>query len=267
MLDENVKNILSELEQGYDMIADKFSSTRAFMWRDLEFVKGFVKPGDRVLDFGCGSGRLAGFLLGKMEEKGEMGKRGEIEGKSEFRIEYVGVDISQKLIDIAKQKYNSEKTKFIKISANAKRSDRQPKKGSGRTSFALPFEDNYFDVVFAIAVFHHLPGTDYRLEAAKELNRVLKPGGKIIISVWNLGQRRFWKYHLRFGLEKIIRPNLGEKLDWGDLYIPFKTNEGEIFRRYHHAYTQKEIKIIMKKAGFNRIRCEKNINITCKASK
>ena len=96
MKDRNAEKILSELEHGYDSIAEKFSWTRAFMWRDLEFVKDLIKPGDKILDFGCGNGRLAGFLNNNYKE-------------------FIGVDISQKLIDIAKQKYCNEKTKFIKI--------------------------------------------------------------------------------------------------------------------------------------------------------
>lgn len=118
MGDKGDEKILSDLEIGYDSIADKFSSTRAFMWRDFEFIKDYSRPDSKILDFGCGNGRLAGFL------------------KSNYQ-EYVGVDISQKLIDLAKQKYHSEKTKFIKVNSSDLR---------------LPFEDNCFDAIFSIAV-------------------------------------------------------------------------------------------------------------------
>lgn len=212
MKNEDLEKILLNIETGYDLIADKFSSTRSFMWRDLGFVKDLVKPSDRVLDFGCGNGRLAGFLNNNYKE-------------------FVGVDISQKLIDIAKQKYSSEKTKFIKINPLFNR---------------LPFDDNYFDVIFSIAVFHHLPGEEYRLKVAKELYRVLKPGGKLAVSVWNLWQRRFWKYHL----EAIKNKMLGKsELDSRDLYISFKAGE-KVFQRYHHAYTKNRIKKQIQGAGF-----------------
>ena len=253
------QKILSDLESGYDLIAEKFSGTRAFVWRDLGFLKDLVKPGDKVLDFGCGNGRLAGFLLGESGGEEKLGR-------------YVGVDISQKLIDIAKQRYHSEKTEFIKISANAKRSDRATKEESGRTSFALPLEDNYFDIVFSIAVFHHFPSKKYALEVAKELQRVLKPGGKIIITVWNLWQKQYLKYHQKSNKE------------WIGAEIPFKCETpvpqdpfltlpllrggkkggvaGEIiFSRYHHPFKIGEMEALFWEAGFKKIETKKGWNL------
>lgn len=231
------EKIISDIETGYDLIADKFSGTRAFMWRDLGFIKDMVKPEDRVLDFGCGNGRLAGFLDGNYKE-------------------FVGVDISQKLIDIAKQKYSSEKTEFIKISANAKRSDRAAKErmpayrqAGGRTSFVLPFKNSYFDVIFSIAVFHHFPSKAYALSIAKELHRVLKPGGKIVVTAWNLWQKRF----LRFSLKK-------DESDWESLYIPFKAGD-KVFERYHHPFKIVELENIFQEAGFKKLKTKKAWNL------
>lgn len=50
---------------------------------------------------------------------------------------------------------------------------------------------------------------------------------------------------------------IGESdLDWNGCYINFKNNIGEIFPRYHHAYTRKEIKNIFIRAGFQVEKCE-----------
>ena len=222
---EKINKILAETEIGYDSIADKFSSTRAFMWRDLGFVKDLMKPGDRVLDFGCGNGRLAGFLQNNYGE-------------------YVGVDVSQKLINIARDNNRelSSRVKFLKI--NSKHSK-------------LPFEDNYFDVIFSIAVFHHFPTKEYRLKAAKELHRVLKPNGKIIVSVWQLFQKRYLKYHIKAIKEKIIGKS---GMDWGDLHIPFKDNE-KIFQRYHHTFRKGETERLFSDAGFKKINLKKGRNL------
>jgi ubiquinone/menaquinone biosynthesis C-methylase UbiE len=220
MQDKKAKKILNDIETGYDMIADKFSGTRAFMWRDLGLVKDLEKSGDKVLDFGCGSGRLVGFFCGKYKS-------------------YVGVDISQKLIDIAKQRYHSEKTNFVKLSNDFSR---------------LPFKDSYFDIVFSIAVFHHFPSREYALDVVDELHRVLKPGGKIVITVWNLWQKQYLKFHNK------------SKKEWAGAKIPFISGE-KVFKRYHHPFETKELKKFLEESGFKIKSCTKNYNIICVASK
>ena len=63
----------------------------------------------------------------------------------------------------------------------------------------LPYLSNSADAIINIAAFHHLASIDRRLKALNEMNRVLKPGGKILISVWSKNQpkktrRVFEKY-------------------------------------------------------------------------
>ena len=50
--------------------------------------------------------------------------------------------------------------------------------------FNLPFEDNTFDYIISIAVIHHLRTESERYKAIDELLRVLKPNGKMLITVW-----------------------------------------------------------------------------------
>ena len=55
----------------------------------------------------------------------------------------------------------------------------------------LPYNNEAFDYVIAVATYHHLKRhSNYRL--SKELKRVLKPGGTAFITVWNRWQPRFW---------------------------------------------------------------------------
>ncbi|MFA5925686.1 MAG: class I SAM-dependent methyltransferase [Parcubacteria group bacterium] len=211
---ETEKKILSNLETGYDSIADKFSNTRAFMWRDLGFMKNLVESDGYILDFGCGNGRLAGFF------EGNYGK-------------YVGTDISQKLLNIARQRYSSEKTEFIKVNPMFER---------------LPFGDGYFDTVFSIAVFHHFPSREYALQVSKELYRISKPGGKIVISVWNLWQKQYLKYHQKTNKE------------WMDANIPFKSGE-RIFNRYHHPFKIGEFEGLFREAGFKTMEKKEGWNL------
>ena len=53
----------------------------------------------------------------------------------------------------------------------------------------LPFDDNTFDAISCRMGFMFFPDM---LLAAKEMHRVLKPGGKIAIAVWSLPEKNFW---------------------------------------------------------------------------
>lgn len=55
----------------------------------------------------------------------------------------------------------------------------------------LPFEDNSADAIMSIAVIHHFSTQERRVQALRELFRVLKPNGKILIYVWAHEQPRF----------------------------------------------------------------------------
>lgn len=159
-------NIVKKIKSAYDNIADKFSGTRKYNWRGTEKLVKFVTSGDKVLDLGCGNGRLYQLL----------------EDKS---INYVGLDISSELIKLAQSNYS----KFSNIRFVV-----------GDMSQDLPFANNQFDVVFMLASFHHLPSSQSRINLLNELRRVVKPGSKLIMTNWNLAHPKFVKrYDLDLG--------------------------------------------------------------------
>ena len=53
----------------------------------------------------------------------------------------------------------------------------------------LPFDDNTFDAISCRKGFMFFPDM---LLAAKEMARVLKPGGRVAASVWNVPEKNFW---------------------------------------------------------------------------
>jgi ubiquinone/menaquinone biosynthesis C-methylase UbiE len=220
---EMIEKILNETETGYNLISEKFSQTRNHFWGELEFIKNFVFQDFRVLDFGCGNGRLEEVLAGK-------------------NITYIGVDISENLINLAKRdrlaQNGFKNKKFLKIDNDFKH---------------LPFNANFFDTVYSIAVFHHIPGDTNRLLVAKELYRLLKPGGCMIITVWNLWQPRYRKKIIENWWKKIFGKN---RLEINDCYIPFTDNRGKKFNRYHHAFTKGSLKNLFKKSGFGVLNCD-----------
>ncbi len=94
----------------------------------------------------------------------------------------------------------------------------------------LPFDDDVFDYVLAVAAYHHISGRRNRDMAFQELRRVLKPGGEAFITVWNRWQRVF------LGKGREVR-------------VPWKTREKEI-SRYYYLFTYFEIEAALKQAGF-----------------
>lgn len=56
-------------------------------------------------------------------------------------------------------------------------------------NLALPFREDSFDAVLSIAVVHHFATTERRVHALKELARILRIGGRLVISVWAMEQK------------------------------------------------------------------------------
>ena len=50
----------------------------------------------------------------------------------------------------------------------------------------MPFRNGLFDGIICISVVHHLATETRRIIALKELSRMLKPGGKVLITAWAL---------------------------------------------------------------------------------
>jgi ubiquinone/menaquinone biosynthesis C-methylase UbiE len=215
---KTIDKILQETKVGYDQMAEKFSETRKFFWRGLEFIGDFAKEGDKILDFGCGNGRLLELFQDK-------------------KIDYTGADVSQKLLDLAKNKYLLESMSFLKIDPGSQ---------------SLPFENDFFNSVYSIAVFHHFP-KEYAKIMAQELYRVTKSGGLVVVTAWNLWQGKYIKNILRNWWDKLLGKS---DLDWNDCYITFKNNQGEAFSRFHHAFAKRELEKLFNGAGFRKEKCE-----------
>ncbi|MEA3463726.1 MAG: class I SAM-dependent methyltransferase [Patescibacteria group bacterium] len=210
------KNLLNLVKRNYKEIAENFSETRKkYLWPELIKLTQNVKNGDKVLDVGCGNGRLLQAFLNK-------------------RISYVGMDSSEKLIDLAQQKnWKLEVGSWKFIKGDILELDEINKTG--------------FDHVFCIAALHQIPGKDLQIQALKQLKNKVKPDGKIIITVWNLwSQKKFRKLIWKFVLLKLIGKN---KIDYGDILFDWKDSQGErVSQRYYHAFTKSELKKIVKKA-------------------
>jgi tRNA (uracil-5-)-methyltransferase TRM9 len=89
----------------------------------------------------------------------------------------------------------------------------------------IPFEVNYFDNTICIAVIHHLETQYERIEAIRELLRITKPGGKILMSVWAKDQEA----------------NSKRNFQSNNVYVPFHTKDGSVYQRFYHVYNKGEL--------------------------
>lgn len=107
-----------------------------------------LKPGEGVLDVGCGPASLT------IPAAKAVGKGGKV----------AGIDASPEMIGVAKGKAGKQGLEIDFRVAPIE---------------ALPFEDGEFDVVLSSLMLHHLPD-DVKALGLGQVLRVLKPGGRLI---------------------------------------------------------------------------------------
>ena len=100
---------------------------------------------------------------------------------------------------------------------------------------SLPFKNNSADSIICIASFHHLKTPEDRLCALKEMERVLKKNGTILLSFWSIHQppktrRVFTKY--------------------GDTIVPWN-KLGEHYNRYYYIFEIEEFQKLVSDSGLH----------------
>jgi len=176
------QKILNKTREDYNLIAEDFSRTRQNLWAELNIFKDIIKDNNKVLDAGCGNGRLLELFKDK-------------------KIEYTGIDISENLIKIAKESH--PEINFL-VADNLN----------------LPFSDNSFDKVFSIAVLHTIPSRELRSKVLLEIKRVLKPEGNLILTVWDIKNKEKIKLFFKTLFFKLLgrsKLDFGDALvSWAD---------------------------------------------------
>ncbi len=232
MNDSVAENLLSFTSEGYKTVSEAFSTTRRFSWDDCTPLQWIVKDGMSVLDVGCGNGRLVELLKNK-------------------DIEYTGIDLNQYFVQIAQEKFGAKNRNFYQgdiLTLNE----------------VSEIANRAFDVVFSIAVLHHLPSRQMRLNALQKMHDRMSSNGTLFLTSWNLWrltvkEKSVWKYALERSL--LDPKSYGREFDidykdlsWRDLMTTWKS--GSIRAPlYYYSFRCSELTRLCVQAGFDVVDC------------
>ena len=133
----------------YDLLIWFLTLGRERRFREKLLAPVRLRPGESVLDVGCGTGSLA------IAAKRQVGDTGAVQG----------IDASHEMIARARHKATKAGLAIDFAEASAE---------------LLPFPDATFDVVLSTVMLHHLRKSA-RSVAVAEMRRTLKPGGRLLV--------------------------------------------------------------------------------------
>ena len=132
----------------FKTVADQWDTMREGFFNDNVREKAFaaasLQPDKLAADIGAGTG----FITAGLKDKG---------------LNVIAVDQSAAMLDKLKLKFPSSDKIDCRVG----------------DAEMLPLEDNWVDYVFANMYLHHVEDP---LEAIREMTRILKPGGKLVIT-------------------------------------------------------------------------------------
>jgi len=142
----------------YDLVVWLVMRGREGAFREKILRLARLEPGESVLDVGCGTGTLA------ITAKRLIGPTGAV----------YGIDASLEMLARAGKKARKAGLEVVFKNGLVQ---------------ALPFADAQFDAVLSTVMLHHLP-RKARQECAREMRRVLKPGGRVLAVDFGTEQRK-----------------------------------------------------------------------------
>ena len=134
-------------------------------------VDAGLEPQHRLLDLGCGVGRLAIALSQYLDDRGR----------------YVGLDTDRKAIKLCNEWIASKLPRFTFVWADLFNTAYNRRAEARAAQYRFPFDDEAFDFVFSNSLFTHLVPDDAR-NYFHEIGRVLKPGGRTVNTIFLLNQ-------------------------------------------------------------------------------
>lgn len=178
----------------YDVTVNIMTLGQVRRLRTLTVEHTLLKPGESILDVGCGTGGVT------IPAKLQVGKNGRA----------AGIDPAPEMIAVARRK--------------ASRAGLEIDFRVGVIE-SLPFADETFDAVTSSLMMHHLP-EHLRVKGLAEIRRVLKPGGWLLIADMMRPSPSFLKrfftslvlhhgHGIQFGIEDL--PELLKEAGFGEI--------------------------------------------------
>jgi tRNA (uracil-5-)-methyltransferase TRM9 len=181
------------VRETYDRIAEGFAETRASPWPEVvDFLDG--RTGGTGLDLGAGNGRHVEPLAARTER-------------------VLAVDASAELLRVGRDRAAERgyMDRYRPVTADAAR---------------LPLATDSVDLAVYVATLHHLPDRETRVTSLSELERVLAPGARALVSAWSTA-------HDRFDAPADVDEGFDTTVDWT---LP----GGETVPRFYHIYAPAE---------------------------
>ena len=209
----DICGMFNRIAPRYDLLNHLLSFGQDFFWRRklAKYLNSSRNDKLKILDLATGTGDL---LISLFRENPKITKA-------------VGLDISENMLTICREKINSHKlTEHISlIQADAA---------------AIPFPENSFD---AVTIAFGIRNTADTFETLKEMHRILRPGGISLILEFSLPANRILRKCYLFYLRRFV-PLLGRVVSGDDYAYRYFGKTVENF------YSADDFCALMKEAGF-----------------
>jgi demethylmenaquinone methyltransferase/2-methoxy-6-polyprenyl-1,4-benzoquinol methylase len=206
-----VAGVFDSVAERYNMMNDLMSAGMHRLWKRFAVEASGVKVGERVLDIAGGTGDLSTLFWEQVGRTGEVWL----------------TDINNSMLTIGRDRLLDEGAAVSAAQCDAEK---------------LPFPDDYFD---CISVAFGLRNMTHKDVALREMLRVLRPGGRLIVlefsKVWKPLQRFYDLYSFN------VLPAMGKLI----------AKDSDSYRylaesiRMHPS--QEELKQLMQQSGFDRV--------------
>ena len=214
---QTIERLLALNRAFYAAFARPFADSRSLADPALTSILPHIPQRARVLDVGCGNGRLAALL--DRERPGTV---------------YVGIDAVPELIEVA----CAQTADLKNITSQFYVADIAEPDWVGRVA------NPPYDTVVCLAVLHHIPGFDLRARVLREMAGLLTPGDCVILSTWQfLDSPRLRRKIVSWGEAGIAE----QALEPGDYLLDWR--RGGRGLRYCHLVDEAEVERLAAASG------------------